>query len=743
MPLLQTKTNIVLLTDCLGDITGGAEKQIFEVAKRLPKDRYNVFIASMEAQGETSKSLIESIDCQLHIFRVIRIYGLSGFIQGLRLCSFLRKNAVHTLMTYHFGSDIWGTFWGHIAGVPLIISNRRDMGFWRNQSHVMAYRLINGWVNTIVTVTSSIKQMVLKTEQVPADKVKIIYNGVDLVQKPADAQKKKAELGFKPQDTVLMHVANLRPVKGHTYLMEAFAKASRHCADIKLVLIGKDELDGHLQNLAEGLGVKDKVLFLGQRTDVGELLAASDICVLPSLSEGMSNAILEYMAAGKPVIATNVGGNPELIQNGSNGLLVDKENSEQLLDALLDLIGNKEKCRIMGQNGLLRVKTEFAMEAMMAHYEKLFNPDLKILHLVSSGGLFGAERVILNITSQNRDTDFWVGALNNQHNPHLEIIQEAQKLGLKTAIFDSRIQADFKTVYSIKKFLKDNNIHILHTHNYKSDIMGFLATRFTRVKWVATNHVWHSTDKKLRFYEAIDAFVLKFAATVFTVSREIKDDLLRKGFQENKIHVIHNGIAVSQFGDASARKNLRYSWNVSEQDALLAIVGRLAPEKGHEILFKTLKKVIQEHPSVKCLVVGDGPLKSKLEAMVLDFGLSGHIIFTGIRKDMPGVYCACDMMVNTSLIEGLPMTILEAMASRLPIIATKVGAVPQVIKNEKNGILLEPGNPDALFRAIISLANDSSKRQALAQVAYKDVREHFSDRRMSEEYKNFYQKLLN
>ena len=129
--------------------------------------------------------------------------------------------------------------------------------------------------------------------------------------------------------------------------------------------------------------------------------------------------------------------------------------------------------------------------------------------------------------------------------------------------------------------------------------------------------------------------------------------------------------------------------------------------------------------------------------MVLDFGLSGHIIFTGIRKDMPGVYCACDMMVNTSLIEGLPMTILEAMASRLPIIATKVGAVPQVIKNEKNGILLEPGNPDALFRAIISLANDSSKRQALAQVAYKDVREHFSDRRMSEEYKNFYQKLLN
>ena len=734
--------NIVLLTDCLGDITGGAEKQIFELAKRLPKDRYNVFIASMEAQGETSEPLIRSIGCRLMVFRVVRIYGLSGFIQGIRFLSFLRANAIHTIITYHFGSDIWGTFWGHLAGVPSIISNRRDMGFWRNQSHVAAYRLINRWVNTIVTVTSSIKHMVLQTEKVSGEKVEIVYNGVDLERPAIDLQQKRSETGLKPQDTVIIHVANLRPVKGHTYLIEAFAEASKHFNDIKLMLIGKDELNGQLQSLSGRLGVKDKILFLGQRTDVGELLAVSDICVLPSLSEGMSNAILEYMAFEKPVIATNVGGNPELVQNGYNGLLVDKENAGQLAEALLALLKDKEKRQTMGHNGLLRVKADFSMEAMMARYEKLFKKKIKILHLVSSGGLFGAERVILNIASQHRDADFWVGALNNQHNPHLEIIQEAQKLGLKTAVFDSRNQADFKTVSSIKKFLKENSIDIVHTHNYKSDIMGFLATRFTGVKWAATNHVWHSTDKKLRLYEAMDAFVLKFASAVFTVSQEIKDDLLKKGFKEDHLHVVHNGIAVDQFGGTAARKQLRDGWHVSGQDVLLIIAGRLAPEKGHDILFKSLKKATTVCPSVKCLVAGDGPLRAQLEELAREPGLSGRIIFTGIRKDMPDVYCACDMMINASSIEGLPMTILEAMASKLPVIATKVGAVPQVIKNGQNGILLEYGNVDALSQSIVDLANAPEIRQALARQAYTDVSEHFSDRRMAEEYMNFYQKLL-
>jgi glycosyltransferase involved in cell wall biosynthesis len=367
----SSKINIVILTDCLGDITGGAEKQIFELAKRLPKDEFNVTVASMEAQGSTSSGLIESVGSQLKIFRIVRIYGWSGLKEGIKFMNFLRKNSIHTLVTYHFGSDIWGTFWGHLAGVPLIISNRRDMGFWRNIHHIRTYKLINGWVNKIVVVSDSIKKMILQTETVKEEKIQIIYNGVEIPQIKGDLDQKKSELNLNSNDLVIMHVANLRPVKGHRYLIEAFAPVVSQFPDAKLLLIGKDELNGSLESLAQKLGIANNVLFLGQRTDVSDLLMIADICVLPSLSEGLSNAILEYMAYAKPVIATNVGGNPELIENGYNGILVERENTLQLTQALIELLKDKEKRIMMGENGLALIRTKFSMKSMMDNYQRI------------------------------------------------------------------------------------------------------------------------------------------------------------------------------------------------------------------------------------------------------------------------------------------------------------------------------------------------------------------------------------
>src|SRR3990167_7592508 len=130
------KKNIILLTDCLADLTGGAERQIYELAKGLDKDKFNVTIASLECVGQAPRHLIEGIGCRFVDFRVKRIYGLSGFIQGIRFWRFLRREKIHILQTYHFSSNIWGTLLAHLAGVKLIISNRRDMGFWRTPRHV-------------------------------------------------------------------------------------------------------------------------------------------------------------------------------------------------------------------------------------------------------------------------------------------------------------------------------------------------------------------------------------------------------------------------------------------------------------------------------------------------------------------------------------------------------------------------------------------------------------------------------
>ena len=366
--------NIVLISDCIANLTGGAEKQIYELAKRLDKDRYNVTVISLDCLGQANGGWFTSVGCNYQRFRVKRIYGLSGFLQGIRFYNFLKKEKISIIQTYHFSSDIWATFWGKLAGIPMIISNRRDMGFWRKPIHVHAYRWVNRWVSKIVVVSNSIRDMVISTEGEPSAKIEVIYNGVALPDTLADPARfdLKKSLAIKDNELIIMHVASLSPVKGHVFLLEAFKKILKDHKDVKLLLVGEDMLNGSLQSQADQMGIKDNVLFLGERKDVSKLLAIADICVLPSLSEGMSNSILEYMAAAKPVIATDAGGNPELVKDGFNGLLVKKEDAEGLKEALLTLIQDKEKRHVLGQNGYTKVRTELTMEAMLKHYEGLY-----------------------------------------------------------------------------------------------------------------------------------------------------------------------------------------------------------------------------------------------------------------------------------------------------------------------------------------------------------------------------------
>jgi glycosyltransferase involved in cell wall biosynthesis len=739
------KINIVLLTDCLADLMGGAERQIYELAKGLDKSKYNVTVASLECVGRAPRHLIEEAGCRFIDFRVKRVYGISGLVQGIRFLRFLKKERVDILQTYHFSSDIWGTLIARCAGVKTIISNRRDMGFWRTKRHIAAYRWVNRWIHTVVVVSESIKRLVASEEGVPEENIRTIYNGINLQDagyKPSDVP----ELDLKDGERVVMHVANLTPVKGHQYLLKAMPKVLSGCPKAKLVLIGEGALRGELTGLAESLGVGRHVFFLGKREDARPLLTLADVCVLPSSSEGMSNAILEYMAAGKPVVACRVGGNPELVDEGQTGILVEKEDSGELSDALLALLNDARKCQDMGRRGLQKIKENFVMAAMVSAYDRLYDVcrhsrPIHILHLVSSNGLYGAEHVILNI-AQSEEMVSYVGALYNAHNPHRELIDEAKKMGLKTAVFNSQGRVDLKTVARVGRFLKENQIDIIHTHNYKSDIIGFLAVLRGRTKWVATNHVWHGLDHKLRLYEGIDAFILRFASRVAAVSGEIKNDLIAKHIPAQKVHVVDNGIDIGRFDRPCPVESPRAEFNLDARDIVITIVGRLSPEKGHVTFLKAAQAVVSREGQVKFLIVGDGPLREDLHAQAQALGLGGRVIFAGARKDMPEIYALSDLMVNASSIEGLPMTILEAMAAKVPLIVTPVGAVPQVIQHELNGLIVNPGDDQRLAEAICSLLDDPARREALAARAYENVCERFSSTAMVSRYRNIYKNVL-
>ncbi len=366
--------NVVLLTDCLAELNGGAEKQIYELAKGLDKTKFKVTVVSLETYGDSDPKLIEDVGCNFKKIYVKRIYSLSGIMKGFFFKRFLCEQAVDIVMTFHFSSDIWGAFWAKQAGVKSIISNRRDMGFWRSKRHVKAYQWINRSVTRIIVNAKAIAKHISEEEGLSSNKISVIYNGIHIseIQEDNKVKELRQRLGIKEDQIVVMHVANIKPVKGHEYLIRAFANVVKEKKEAQLVLIGEDLLEGAMQSLAEELGIENYVHFLGKRKDVSELLTVSDICTLPSMSEGLSNAVMEYMLAGKPVVATNVGGNPELVLDERNGFLVEKKNAGQLSSALLKLVNDAELRVNMGKNGYQYIAQSFSITKMIEEYSRLF-----------------------------------------------------------------------------------------------------------------------------------------------------------------------------------------------------------------------------------------------------------------------------------------------------------------------------------------------------------------------------------
>jgi glycosyltransferase involved in cell wall biosynthesis len=740
---MEKFNKILLLTDCFNDTAAGAEKQIFELAKQLCRSQYDVTIASLAECSPAVVPLVESIGARLVVFPVKRIYGLSGWSQGRRFLQFLKNNKIDIVQTYHFGSDIWGTLIARMAGIKAVISNRRDMGFWRSSHHVIAYRQVNGFVKKIVVNARPIKDMVVKTEGVPPEKIEVIYNGVEF-DTPA-ASVSRTSLGLSSGDVVLMHVANLKAVKGHIHLFEALREIRLVRPNVQLVLIGEDMFNGSLQEKAKSMSLGDHIFFLGKRPDVTSLLKLADICVLPSLSEGLSNAILEYMVASKPVVATDVGGNPELVENGVTGFLVPKEDSQKLAEAILILVEDKDLRHSMGKRGREKVVANFSMEGMARRYEQLYEAVLphrtKVVHFISSGGFFGAENVLLNI-AQNFNNEHYisvVAAIRDARHPNLEVIERAKALGLPVHIFESKGRMDLSTVKELKKYLIENKIDILHTHNYKSDIIGALAARGTKTALISTAHGFTGMNSKVSWYEHIDQWVLKnrFKRTVV-----VTDQMLPLFPAENK-RVISNGIDFGKFGQGrSKRQEIRERYNVREDEILIGTVGRLSVEKDHALLLSALIGLFQDHPNVKAMIIGEGPEGDALHGFVRASGLEERVIFTGLIPSPAAFYQAFDIFVLSSRTEGVPLTLLEAMASGVPVVATRVGGIPQIVSDGVTGLLVDPQNANQLRAALEVLIKDVPKRHTFKDAAFRFAKENYSIDRMNYLYHEVYQEVL-
>ncbi len=368
---------------------------------------------------------------------------------------------------------------------------------------------------------------------------------------------------------------------------------------------------------------------------------------------------------------------------------------------------------------------------------------MRILHLISSVGLFGAERVAVELSKSLKKTyhcEPIFGIIRNVYNPHEEILEEAVKNDIPYTVFQCRSQLDLQLVFSVREFIKANRVDVLHCHGYKSNFYGLLASK-GRVPSVTTNHNWLTARWRLKAYCFLDSLWIRFFDRIVAVSNEVREDMLKYKIPGEKIRVIDNGISLERFEKQVETRKVRTQLGFEEKTRVVGTVGSLVVEKGHLYLLEAARQILDNVKGLKFLIIGDGPLRKALEEKSGELGIKKDVIFTGQRKDIPELLTAMDIFVLPSIKEGLPVALLEAMAAKRPIVATRVGAIPRVIQSEDIGILVEPKDISGLRDALASLIDDPERMNLLAREGFRRVSMDFSSDEMCKHYLELYNEI--
>ena len=364
--------HLLFITDWLESM-GGAERNLALLARQFRARGYQVTIVCLTG-GDVS-DVLEKDGFPVHILGGGRVLSMNGLKRLKKIRAIVCREKISVVFSYHVSSDIFGAGLALITGVP-VISNRRDLGFQLTGKHNRFYQFINRFYAEIIAVSSAVKDAVVATQKTDPERIIVVYNAVspDLLSGSDDID---VALSIDSSKVNVCCLANHSEIKGQNYLLEAVHLLEDSSSKFCLYLLGghfdDDPYYLDLLDKFQEWKLEDRVVFCGgiPGNEVFAVLKKMDISVLPSLSEGMPNALLESMAAGLPVVATAVGGSVEVVQEGVTGYLVPAKDPARLAEALRKLIDNRAEREAMAQQAVQRFKEHFSVEIMMARYEEV------------------------------------------------------------------------------------------------------------------------------------------------------------------------------------------------------------------------------------------------------------------------------------------------------------------------------------------------------------------------------------
>jgi L-malate glycosyltransferase len=357
---------------------GGSERQAVQLTKLLKQDgTVNVFLASLNNDGILGEEAQSIGFTEIPEFKLTSFYDLNFFKQLRNCVKFLKQNKIDIIHTHDFYTNIFGMFAGTLAGVKIRIASKRETGGVRSKRQESIEKLAFSRANKIVANSEAVKNYLI-AGGIAVKKINVIYNGLDLERLKSKLTNRKEicdnlKLPNANNLKFITIVANLRhDVKNIPMFLRVAKRVCGQFADVRFVVAGEGELLASFQNLAKELQVSDKITFIGRCSEVPELLSISFACVLTSLNEGFSNSILEYMAAGKPVVATNVGGASEAIIEGETGYLVESDDDEAMANRLIELLKDEQKAAKLGEMGREIIIENFSLKSQLEKTLELY-----------------------------------------------------------------------------------------------------------------------------------------------------------------------------------------------------------------------------------------------------------------------------------------------------------------------------------------------------------------------------------
>jgi len=680
---------------------GGNERQFLHVLRQLDRGEYELVVGCLHKRG----AFLEEVCSQgtpIVEFPIRSLFGLHTARRFWQLVRFLRRNRIAILHAFDFYSEIFALPAARMAGVPVLLAARGELRDLRNPLQRSAIGIACRLATCIVTNSQA---CFAEARREPGRAV-FIPNSIDLdLFRPAiSSTEVRRNLGLGDNAPVIGLLAALRPEKDVGTFLRAAAHVSTQIPDARFLVIGDGSERPSLERLAAELRLSGRALFLGDQSNVENLLASLDIAVLSSVTESMPNAVLEAMAVGRPVVATRAGGTHELVRDGETGYLVPVRDPEAMSEKILKLLRDPERRLAMGRAGRARVEREFSGTRMREELRTLYGSTLRAHRPTAR---------ILQIGNYPPPACGW--------SIHTEAVQRAlMQRGVDARVLDIGPGRDVPkpgcipvgnafdyavklATHRIRGFRLQPHVNGDSWKGYALALSAVLLGRITGKPAVLMFHAGHEQIffPRLRGFW-FHAFRLLFKASgeIICNSEQVRQTILGYGIRADKIHAIFSV-------DYAAEKNSIFpppsiASFLHLHEPRLCCYALFRPEFTMEALFEAFSWLRRDHPKAGLVICGPADTPREAKEQMRRLGIESSVLITGNlpHAEFLATLRSSDLFIRTAIRDGLCASVIEALTLGVPVVAANNGTRPG------SAVTYQPGNAADLTLKLSTVLSD-------------------------------------